>query len=338
MRMQGHRGRLAGIATLALIAVIALAQSSTQSAAAAPATPVLEFVAPSFPVPFTAAGGAVTAALADFDTVVHCEGSEGSGELTGPRTALSHYIFTGCETQGGVDGGSNCKSAGAEPNEIRSGQIEAQLVFINQSTHQVGMLLAPHGEVYLTFECGGEEVKAIGPFLSPVGPINQTVPSFTASLKRSGTTQIPDHYEGPAGEALAAVPTGERGVEPPVSTGVELEFLIHTAVPIEVKALSSADVELARLNEELREEARKRHEEDLAREAAAKRQLEELTVTKRAQEELAQAQAKARQRAQHLTKAMRQCHKLKRGQRRARCESRAKKKFAPRNPIATASH
>ncbi len=328
------RGRWVGIAVVltALIVAVALSQSSAQSASAAPAAPVLEFVAPSFPVSFTAEGGQVTAVLAGFDTVVHCDGSSGSGELTGPRTALSHYVFTGCETQGGGDGEEPCESEGAAPNEIRSGSIEAELVYINQLTHQVGMLLAPHGGVYLSFKCGGEAVKAIGPFLSSVGPIDQLSQTFTATLSRVNSTQVPDQYEGPAGEPLAAIPTGERGTHPPASTAVELNFNIHTAVPIEVKALSSADVELGRLNDELAALAAKKHQEEEARAAAEKRTQEEA-----AERTLREERALAKERAQKRAKALRQCRKLKPRHARIRCEARAKKKYGARNPVATAS-
>lgn len=195
------------------------------------------------------------------------------------------------------------------------------------------MLLAPHGGVYLTFDCG-IEVKAIGPFLSPVSPIDQLAQTFTATLARVGSTQVPDQFEGPGGEPLPAVPTGELGIHAPAATGVELGFTVHTAVPIQIKALSSADVELARLTEELAGLAAKRHQEQVAQEAAARaaaeaRLREEAT---RRQEELAQALQRARAR----TKALRRCRKLKPGTTRTRCQSRVKKKY-PANPVAVTS-
>lgn len=338
MSVRGLRGRFGGIAALvaALIAVLVISQSSVQSAAAAPATPVLEFLAPSFPVPFTAEGGKVTAVLANFDTVVHCEDSSGSGELTGPRTALSEYSFSGCETQGGSSFGLDCKSAGAEPNEIRSGPIEAELVFINQFTHQVGMLLDPHGGVYLSFECGAQKVKAIGPFLSPVGPIDQVSQTFTATLGRVNSTQVPDQYEGPSGGPIPAVPTGELNSDPPASTGVELGFNIRTAVPIEVRALSSADVELARLNDELTAAVRQR-QEDAARVAAEKKAQEEAAARDAMERRQREEQALAKERALNRARALRRCRKLKPGHARSRCEARAKKKYGAANPVATAS-
>jgi hypothetical protein len=303
------------------VSIAVLAPAVAPSAARA-ASPILEFV-PSpqpFPVDFTAAGGEVTAALADFDTLVHCSGSHGEGAVTGARSTLSTYDFTGCKTEGGSKGGHECKSAGANLEEIRSPLIEAELVFINQATDAVGVLLDPRGGVYLSFECGGEAVKAIGPFLSPVGPVNTASSSFTASLSRLGATQIPDEYESDAGQKLTAVPTGEREGQAPGTTGVELGFTIHTDSPLTVRAVTAAEVEAKQSGEEA---VAKQHEEEAA--AAKKRGEEEAAARMRKAE-----QARAKRRTRQLSKALRQCRKTQTGHRRARCEKRVKKRLGPR--------
>lgn len=336
MLVRGLWGRFVVIAALVAVLTAAAALAAPR-VEAAPASPILEFVAPSFPVPFTAEGGAVTAVLANWDTVLHCDDSEGSGQITGPRSTVSHYVFTGCNTQGGEAGGAECHSAGAELEEIRSSEIKADLVYINQLTHQVGMLLAPDGGDYLTFDCG-IEVNAIGPFLSPVGPIDQVAQTFTATLARVGSTQVPDQYEGPGGELLPAVPTGEVGTHPPAATGVELGFTVRTSVPIQIKALSSADIELARLNDELATLATKRHEEQEARDAAARteadQRLREAIAAKKRQEERAR---EALQRGRKRAKRLRRCRKLIHPARRTRCEEKATKRYAG-NPHAVASN
>jgi hypothetical protein len=316
------------------VASMAVLVPTLAPSTAGAASPVLEFAAPSFPVAFTAEGGAVTAVLAGFDTVVHCDHSKGSGQITGPRSTLSSYVFTGCGTEGGSASGRECQSAGAEAEEIRSGQIEADLVFINQLTHQVGMLLDPHGGVYLSFECGIDQVKAIGPFLSPVGPIGQVSQTFSATLDRVGSTQVPDQYEGPAGESLAAVPTGELGSKPPTSTGVELGFAIHTAAPIEVKALSTADLELTHLNDELTALATKNRQEEAARAAAERKARDEAAARETLERRLREEQAAAKERAKKRKQARRQCRKQKPAQKRFRCEEKVEKTFAPRPPFA----
>lgn len=95
-----------------LIATLALTVAPAHAKAA---SPVLEFVAPgtAFPIGFTADGGPVTAELAGFDSVVHCSDSVGDGVITGPRSTVSNYFFTGCVAQGGTHNNQECKSEGA---------------------------------------------------------------------------------------------------------------------------------------------------------------------------------------------------------------------------------
>jgi hypothetical protein len=93
------------------------------------ASPVLEFVSPgtAFPIGFTADGGEVTAVMANVVPVVQCANSHGEGEIIGPRSTLSEYVFTGCVAH---EGGStaNCQSDPLKTGVIESGTIEADLV------------------------------------------------------------------------------------------------------------------------------------------------------------------------------------------------------------------
>jgi hypothetical protein len=198
--MESGRFRGMCVSVVVLAAALALAVAPAQAKAA---LPVLEFVAPgtAFPIGFTADGGPVTAELAGFDSVVHCSDSVGDGVITGPRSTVSNYFFTGCEAQGGTHNNQECKTDGAaNAKEITAEAIEADLVYIDQAKHEVGMLLNPDEGVYMTFKCGGELVEASGPFLSPVGPINKESTSFTATLSKSGAAQTPNEYENALGE------------------------------------------------------------------------------------------------------------------------------------------
>jgi hypothetical protein len=323
-----------GLGVLGLIAALVLALTVLPAHAKA-ASPVLEFVSPgnSFPISFEAEGGEVSARLAEFDPIVECSGSEGEGEITGPRSTLSSYVFTGCKAHdpGGPEDGNKCKSEDANAGEIRSQTIEADLVYIDQAKHEVAMLLNPDEGVYMNFECGGESVKASGSFLSPVDPTNKIANSFTAILRRSGASQLPSEYENANGEKRQAIPMGQKGTDPPDKTGVELSFTITPSVPLEIKAITAAEVEAKQHEEEAAAAAAKKHQED---EAAAKKHQEEETAAKKRQEEEAaltakkhQEEAEAKARKRHLTKALKQCKKVKPGQKRARCVKRAKKKY-----------
>jgi hypothetical protein len=354
-------GGLRGMWVCFVVSIVAMAAPAAASAV----SPVLEFM-PSgkgFPVSFTAAGGVVTAEMANFDTVVECTGSDGEGEITGPRSTVSHYVLTGCETQGGSDGGEMCKSEGANPKEIVSGSIEAELVYIDQAKHEVGVLLDPHGGVYLNFECGGESVEAVGPFLSPVGPIDKEATSFTATLSRLGDMQTPDEYEGVNGEKLQAIPTGKRGNNPFAATAVELGFAIDPSVSLQIKAINTEEIEAKQKEEEVaavaagkkrqEEEAagvaagKKRQEEEAAGVAAGKKRQEEeaagAAAGKKRQEEEAAAAAAAKKRqeeqktkskpltrAQMLGKALMQCKGDSSKHKRVQCEKLAKEKYGSR--------
>lgn len=298
------------IATLALTAMPASAKA---------ASPVLEYVAlgTAFPIGFTASGGPVTAELAGFETVVHCSGSEGSGVIVGPRSTVSSYAFTGCETQGGADGGHECKTEGAtNAKEIKAEEIEADLVYIDQAKHEVGMLLNPGGGVYMIFKCGGELVEASGPFLSPVGPINKEATSFTATLSRSGAVQTPNEYENALGEKRPAIPMGEREGHPPGTTGVELGFTIQTDALLQIKAVTAAEIEAKQREDEAAAAAanKKRQEDEAAAAAAARERKEEESKLERVRRAL-------------LSSTLKQCRKAPSKHKRARCERRAKKKY-----------
>jgi hypothetical protein len=316
-------------------------------AAASAASPVLEFVAPghSLPVPFTTEGGAVTAEMAGLQILVHCTASHGAGEITGPRSTVSHYQLTGCEA-----GGSKCKSESASEGEINTGSIEGDLVYIDQAKREVGVLLNPGGGTYISFECGGESAEGKGPFLAPVSPINEEATSFTATLNQLDSVQTPDEYENAKGERVQAIPTGRRESNKVVPTGVGLAMTVRPSVPVEIKAISAGQAEAKQLEEEVKqlqttlkklEEAfkqyeehakqagqeAKKHEEEANTQiaAAVKKQQEAEAAAKKAQEEVNRLRASLT-RAQSMAHALRRCEKQPKSQ-RARCMASADKRY-----------
>jgi hypothetical protein len=330
------------IAALALLLV---------PAGASAASPVLEFVVPgnAFPVSLTTAGGEVTAEGFS-GAVMTCAHSSGQGEITGPRRAIAEYEFTECKT----GGGSECESKGAAVEEIKTGPIEAELVYIDQKNREAAILLNPHGGTYMSFECGGIPARGKGSFLAPGAPLNTETTSFTTTLSKSGGVQTPDEYEGAGGEKLKAVPLGEKNnnliLDP---TGVESTILVTTSEPVEVRAITTEEVEakevkeheealqkqaaaLKNLEEALRKgeehtsqlagEAKK-HQEEVAS-AARKQQEEAATAAKKKQEEAEKLKAKPT-RAQLLTRALRACEKQPK-KRRALCVASAHKRYGAR--------
>jgi hypothetical protein len=252
-------------------------------AKASAASPVLELVAPgrSLPVSFTTESGPVVAELAGFEMVVHCAASQGAGEITGPRSAVSHYEFTGCVARG-PESEAKCKSKGANPEEITTGPIAAELVYLDQAKREAGVLMNPGGGIYMSFECGSELTEARGSFLAPVTPVNTEASAFTATLTGSAGLQTPDEYENLAGEKLKATPEGKRESSEWVTTGVAATFMVHPSVPIEIKALTSGEVEAKQREEE---EAKQREQRQREEAAAKRRQEEEVAASQKRAEE-----------------------------------------------------
>jgi hypothetical protein len=318
-------------------------------AGASAATPVLEFVVPGhgLPVELTTEGGEVKAEGFSGD-VMTCAHSSGQGEITGPRRAVAKFEFTGCNADP-----QKCKSKGAGEEEIRTGSIEAELVYIDQKKHEVAVLLNPHGGTYMSFECGGIPARGEGSFLAPGAPLNTETTSFTTTLSKSsmlGGVQTPDEYEGAGGEKLKAIPLGEKNnnliLEP---TGVESTITVTTAEPVEVRAVTAEEVE-AKQHEEAKkqeealqkqeatlkkfEEALKKAEEhakqvgaeNVQLAAAVKKDQEEVAAAKKKLEELEKAKSHPPTRAQLLAKALKQCKKEPKNK-RAQCEVKAQKKY-----------
>jgi hypothetical protein len=272
---------------LAASAILMLAALLIPGSASA-ASPVLEFVAPGhgLPLDFTTESGPVNAEMIGFSSLVHCAVSHGEGQITGPRSTVSEYRFTGCVTESGSH--QKCKSEGALEEEITTGPVDAELVFIDQATHQVGILLDPSGGTYIAFECGGQSAEGRGPFLAPVSPTNQEAESFTAILSQSGSAQTPDEYETLTGEKAPAIPMGKHGTNPLVTTGVEATFTVHPSSPVEIRAITAVEVLAEEHARQVSEEARK-HEDEAIAAAAAKRIQEEAAVKKHHEEEAAAA-------------------------------------------------
>jgi hypothetical protein len=278
---------------IAASAILVLAALLLVPAGASAAEPVLEFVVPGHtpPVGFTTEGGEVDAEMEGFESLVHCTASHGKGQITGPRTAVAEYQFTGCSTQRGSH--QKCKSTGANEEEIKTGSIDAELVWLNQAKREVAILLNPGGGVYMVFECGGESAEGRGPFLAPVTPVNKEATSFTTTLSQLASVQAPGEYEGAKGEKLKAIPEGRHGTSEWVTTGVESVITVHPSFSGEIRAITAAEIETAQHEEEATATAKK-HEE----EAAKKKQEEEAAAAaakKRQEEEAAAAAAKKRE-------------------------------------------
>ncbi|MGH2833917.1 MAG: hypothetical protein ACRDK2_14170 [Solirubrobacteraceae bacterium] len=182
------------------------------------------------------------------------------------------------------------------------------------------------------------------------------------TLRRSGSTQTVTEYEGEEGKKLQAIPTGEKGKNSQrVDTSVEMTVAVHTSVPVEVRAITAAEVEAKQREEEAttakkhqEEVAKKKQEEEVAataaakkkqeEEAAAKKHAEEEIATKRRAEEEAKKKEESKKRSelptryQLLTKALKRCKRDKPKGKRMRCEKAAEKKYGTKGKKKKGKH
>ncbi|HEV3046129.1 MAG TPA: hypothetical protein VGY13_02090 [Solirubrobacteraceae bacterium] len=342
---RGSRPDIRRGARACLVASIASIALLVGPAGASAASPVLEVVVPSghsLPIGFTTQSGEVEALMVGYKPLMRCTGSDGRGKVIGPRSAIAEFTFTGCEAEA-----SECKSEGAAAKEIRTGQIEAELVWIDQANDEVGILMNPGGGTYISFKCGGLPAEGSGPFLARVAALNEVASSFTASLSESGSMQTPTAYEGPGGEPLSAIPVGTRGSER-APTGVRATFTIDPSVPLEIKAVTAAQAAAVQRAEEAKrqgeeaaktrqeaEATKKRQEEEAAAAATKKHLEEELAAVKRKLEEVEKLTSKSKppSHTQLLAKALRACKKEPE-KRRARCIATAHRRYGRRGAVA----
>jgi hypothetical protein len=257
--------------------MLAIALSAPTAASAA--SSVLEYAVPAGPpVTFTVAGGELTAEMEDLGSLLHCDGSTGKGEITGSRSTVSEYTFTGCATEQGSH--VSCESDEAPEGEIKTGRIEAELVWISQARREVGELLDPSGRPYVEFECERIPAVGYGPFLAPVTPIDSEATSFTATLNKSGAMQSPDEYEGSDGEVVQAIPKARHGTDPELfTTGVESIFAVHSSALVDVEAVTAQEVELEQqAQQQAWQQAQKQREEAETRQREQKQNEEAAAV------------------------------------------------------------
>jgi hypothetical protein len=206
--------RKIGSTALSLVAVLLLGGIATASASAA------TFEAkPSFPVKFTATGGAGLLQTAKGRTV-SCKESTGSGEVAS-ATAVSGVAvtFKGCFAEGLAV--LKCTGTGnvAGSGEITTKPIKGEPVDIDKAHTKAGILLSPEGELFAEFKCEFstlvvETVKVKG---SVIGKVKDTdVNKFTKELHLElievKGTPMPNQVEE-AGEKHVLLTKGE-GTEP----------------------------------------------------------------------------------------------------------------------------
>lgn len=197
---------------LAALAVFALSGVAASSAAA---TETLSFVpqSPKFPVKVTVKGGEVL--FTEESISYGCSSVTGEGEITSHKAAKIKFTFKHCFS---VQLGLECKSSGAAKEEIKTGNLPVQLVYISKAKHEAALDInyqvpseefppPPHNQL-ASWECG--LVSGMGARWSIIGavtPVNTSTLSHTVKLAQSSPgIQKPTKYETEEAKTYEAFP------------------------------------------------------------------------------------------------------------------------------------
>jgi hypothetical protein len=201
------------ILSMGLVSVFAMGAIATASASAKEAELTLENGAAAKGTSFTSkleSGSKLALESVKAGSKITCTAETSRGTVTGPTTATSTIVFTGCESSAI---GKKCES-GSTSGEIIS-TASSKLGTINSSKGEYGLLyaLAPNTK----FECGSilkDEVK--GSFIASILKLegNKAVAletpflTWTTSATQSKGVQGILHFEGQGNELLEASENG----------------------------------------------------------------------------------------------------------------------------------
>jgi hypothetical protein len=129
------------------------------------------------------------------------------GKVTGPKTVLGKFVFSGCESRS-----LSCRSEGGREvtGEIETAELKGSLVYISKTAKTLGLVFKPaSGELVDRLNCSLAKSEVRGGIVVPIGPGNV----FTKSLAQGalevargaeGTySQVIKEYETQAGKARA---------------------------------------------------------------------------------------------------------------------------------------
>jgi hypothetical protein len=123
-----------------------------------------------------------------------CTGATGEGEITGPKTTIGSYVFTGCETSK-----IPCNTAGAPLGTLIGNTLEGLLGLEAEgsepSLNKVanGLFPAESGSLLVQFECSGLKVVAKGSVLNPTSE-NGMLSTVTVKWTATKAKQKPEKF------------------------------------------------------------------------------------------------------------------------------------------------
>ncbi|HEY4450366.1 MAG TPA: hypothetical protein VGN13_02085 [Solirubrobacteraceae bacterium] len=188
---------------------------------------------------FKGSGSSVVIATAGHPTLT-CVTANISGEYTGPKTATVELELQACTEPSG----KQCQTTPAQPSEIKSVPLEAELGFIKREAPgmQVGLDLKPKSPLttIATYECGTptESARIEGSVIAAIKPLDKmtTVSDLLFRVSKKTGAQVPENLEGAPKDTLST--TFMSGIESSsgASTLSMLEEVGANTNPLEIKA------------------------------------------------------------------------------------------------------
>jgi len=134
------------------------------------------------------------------------KGVTGEGSFTSAKTLTSALTLTGCKLET-LFGNTGCNSTGAAAEEIKTGSLEAELVYTSKAAKEVALVFNYRGTaIFATATCNTAKVEVKQGPIVPITPINTSTKTHTLSFTTLNGVQTPTQYENGLGEKIHYVP------------------------------------------------------------------------------------------------------------------------------------
>jgi hypothetical protein len=230
----------------ALTAALALAVIGSASASAA----LPEFTGAVLPKAYETSLGKVTFELnlsGAEGNAISCQSGSDAGKITGHKTLTAKFAFKNCHPVGYPR--ITCTTAGAASGEIKTGELNASLVYISKANKEVGIDFNPYEKekeleygqpTFALFNCEGAREIISRAVIVPITPINTSTTKFTLTFAQKQGVQKPTKYENEEGKLVTNTLQGTfQGGGEMFEMGMEVAgtpTMTLTGAPLELKA------------------------------------------------------------------------------------------------------
>jgi hypothetical protein len=165
-----------------------------------------------------------------------CASSKGEGSVTGAKTATAKLTFKGCRA-----GFTPCQSEGAAAEEIKTGSLPVELVYISKEKHEAGLVFNYKPPLPFTFAkwaCNGTSQGIRNSIIAALTPVNTNTFSHTVTFAETNKAGIqnPTQYEDEEGKLITAWAEMQIVSTNWLQGALVNQLTLTTPEPLEVKA------------------------------------------------------------------------------------------------------